>query len=163
MKPANLTFSYQTPHAPLLVTLGTSRDDVLHITFQQPHDSQYDTLPHCACNSWLNAFFSHQTLPTLPTLLTPRHSLEAAMRDYLWSIPTGTTKTYGELAKGIGSSPRGVGRMLAANPLPILIPCHRIIAKHNIGGFGGGFDGGIDWKRFLLEWERAYFEMVELD
>ena len=73
---------------------------------------------------------------------------EAACR-----IPFGETKSYGELAKNIGKpgAARAVGQALGANPLPILIPCHRVVAAD--GGLGG-FTGGIATKKKLLSMEK---------
>jgi methylated-DNA-[protein]-cysteine S-methyltransferase len=70
------------------------------------------------------------------------------------AIPYGATTTYGELAESIGA-PRGaraVGQALGSNPVPILIPCHRIIASD--GSFGG-YGGGLAVKRALLALERT--------
>ncbi|MFN3883594.1 MAG: methylated-DNA--[protein]-cysteine S-methyltransferase [Rhodocyclaceae bacterium] len=71
------------------------------------------------------------------------------------AIPAGSTLTYGELARSIGSSARAVGQACGANPYPLVIPCHRIIAA---GGALGGFDhrrGGflLEVKRWLLAHE----------
>lgn len=65
-------------------------------------------------------------------------------------IKYGETITYSELAKNIGCrSSRAVGRALANNPIPIIIPCHRVIAKNGIGGYSGG----VDIKTRLLKLE----------
>jgi len=63
-------------------------------------------------------------------------------------IPWGETVTYGELAHRIGNpgAVRAVGGALGRNPLPIVIPCHRVLAASGIGGFSGG----LDWKMRLL-------------
>ncbi len=53
-------------------------------------------------------------------------------------IPAGKVRTYGELAEVIGSSPRAVGTACGRNPLPIVVPCHRITAANGLGGFMGG-------------------------
>lgn len=53
----------------------------------------------------------------------------------LGRIPPGATRTYGELARDLGSSARAIGQAVGDNPLPILIPCHRVVAAH--GGLGG--------------------------
>ena len=73
-------------------------------------------------------------------------------------IPAGKTRSYGELAKELGSSARAVGGACGANPIPLVIPCHRVIAAGgDIGGFMGaraeGFERTI--KRWLLEHEGA--------
>jgi O-6-methylguanine DNA methyltransferase len=67
-------------------------------------------------------------------------------------IPLGKTKSYGEIASAIGKprAVRAVGGACGANPIPALVPCHRVLAaNHKLGGFGGG----LDWKRKLLAYE----------
>jgi methylated-DNA-[protein]-cysteine S-methyltransferase len=74
------------------------------------------------------------------------------------TIGPGTTATYGEIAERIGDpgSARAVGRALGANPFPIVVPCHRVLAAGGrIGGFSAG--GGASTKRRLLEIENARF------
>ncbi|MCF8473485.1 MAG: methylated-DNA--[protein]-cysteine S-methyltransferase [Emcibacter sp.] len=69
-------------------------------------------------------------------------------------IPYGKTMTYGELADKIGSHPRAVGSACGKNPIPIIIPCHRIMGKNGkLTGYSGG--EGISTKLFLLELEKA--------
>ena len=67
----------------------------------------------------------------------------------LRGIPMGATKSYGEIAKEIGSpkAVRAVGGACGANPVPLLVPCHRVLAA-NV--HPGGFSGGLDWKLRLL-------------
>ncbi len=59
----------------------------------------------------------------------------------LCDIPPGATKTYGELAKQLNTSPRAIGNACRKNPIPIVIPCHRVVAKNSLGGFGGERQG----------------------
>jgi O-6-methylguanine DNA methyltransferase len=72
----------------------------------------------------------------------------------LAAIPRGTTMEYGAVAGKIGrpGGSRAVGRACGANPLPLFIPCHRVLPKD---GTLGGFTGGLPWKRLLLEREGA--------
>ena len=72
----------------------------------------------------------------------------------LEAIPCGTTLEYGAVAGKIGrpGASRAVGRACGANPLPLFIPCHRVLSKD---GTLGGFTGGLPWKRLLLEKEGA--------
>lgn len=64
--------------------------------------------------------------------------------------PYGTTVSYGELGKRAGVlDPREVGVFMARNPLPLVVPCHRVVASDGLGGYGGG----LDLKRRLLELE----------
>ena len=74
-------------------------------------------------------------------------------------VPYGAVVSYGWIAARTGSprAARAVGNALGQNPIPILIPCHRVI----LGSSGiGGFSGGLTWKRFLLELERGQIEMT---
>lgn len=68
------------------------------------------------------------------------------------SIPYGQTRSYTFLAERIGTSPRAIGRTLSANPLPIVIPCHRVIKK---SGEYGGYSGGRKLKEKILEIEKV--------
>lgn len=72
----------------------------------------------------------------------------------LLRIPHGTTRTYSEIAHEVGGCARAIGQANRHNPLPILIPCHRVVARNGIGGFTG--EGGTDTKRFLLEHEKDH-------
>ena len=73
------------------------------------------------------------------------------------AIPAGRTRQYGEVADDIGSGPRAVGNACGANPYPIVVPCHRVVAAGGgLGGFGrnrGGFL--LDVKRWLLAHEQG--------
>lgn len=72
----------------------------------------------------------------------------------LQSIPVGETRYYSELAKQLGSGARAVGHACRCNPLPIIIPCHRVVGKQGLGGFAGDTQGGkINIKRWLLRHE----------
>lgn len=74
-----------------------------------------------------------------------------------FNIPRGWLSTYGRIAKRLGSpgSSRAVGRALATNPFPLVIPCHRAVRSD--GGLGG-YQGGIGMKRKLLEMEGVQFK-----
>jgi len=67
------------------------------------------------------------------------------------AIKPGHVKTYGDIAKTLKSSARAVGGACGANPIPILIPCHRVVAQGSLGGYTG--DGGLDTKTDLLRLE----------
>lgn len=73
----------------------------------------------------------------------------------LQAIPAGETVTYGELAGRLGSSARAVGGACRSNPLPIVVPCHRVVARTGVGGFAGDQGGPkVEAKRWLLSHER---------
>ena len=69
-------------------------------------------------------------------------------------IPSGKVKTYGDLAKILNTSPRAVGNACRKNPVPLIVPCHRIVAAGGIGGYGGVTSGRVlNIKRQLLQHE----------
>ena len=68
-------------------------------------------------------------------------------------IPCGEMRTYTELAQQIGSGPRAVANACGANPFPLLVPCHRVVAKNGLGGFMQGLEGGLEIKKWLLAHE----------
>lgn len=69
-------------------------------------------------------------------------------------IPYGEVRTYGEVARECGApgAARAVGQALGANPVPVIVPCHRVVLS---GGGLGGFSRGIEWKHRLVELERG--------
>ena len=86
-------------------------------------------------------------LPLAPAGSPFRTRVWAALRE----IPYGETRTYGDLAAALGSAERAVGQANGANPIPILIPCHRVVAGNGLGGYSGG--DGPATKRALLALE----------
>lgn len=73
----------------------------------------------------------------------------------LMAIPAGRPTTYGALAKQLGTAARAVGQACGANPLPVLIPCHRVLAANGLGGFMHASSGApLDVKTWLLAHER---------
>lgn len=99
----------------------------------------------------LTAYLGDPQVP-LAMPVAPRGT---AFQQRVWQalrhIPRGQTLTYGELARALGSSARAVGGACGANPIAIVIPCHRVVAARGLGGFSGSTDG--QWlvvKRWLL-------------
>ena len=74
------------------------------------------------------------------------------------AIPRGHVLTYSEVAEQIGSAPRAVANACGANHLPLVIPCHRVVAKSGLGGFMNGADGGLEIKKWLLKHEGVVFK-----
>jgi methylated-DNA-[protein]-cysteine S-methyltransferase len=80
------------------------------------------------------------------------NGLRLTVLKLLADVPFGETVTYGDLAKGSGAgvtASQAVGGIMGSNPLPIVVPCHRVLAADGLGGFGGG----LRTKEWLLAWE----------
>ena len=71
------------------------------------------------------------------------------------AIPAGHTSTYADIAAHLHTAPRAVGQACGANPVPLLVPCHRVVARGGLGGFAR-CDGGylLEVKRWLLAHEQ---------
>lgn len=90
----------------------------------------------------------------------PLSNAGTAFQQRVWraiqAIPCGTTLTYSELAAHVGSGPRAVANACGANSIPIVIPCHRVVAKSGLGGFMQGKDANsLAIKQWLLAHERS--------
>ncbi len=87
----------------------------------------------------------------------PINTLGTSFQQRVWqaiaAIPVGQTYTYGQLAKKIGSGPRAVANACGANNIPLVIPCHRVVAQNGLGGFMQGKQNGLLIKQWLLAHE----------
>jgi methylated-DNA-[protein]-cysteine S-methyltransferase len=86
-------------------------------------------------------------LPLAPAGTVYRRAVWQALRD----IPYGETRSYQAIAAQAGGSARSVGQANGHNPIPLIIPCHRVVATKHIGGYSGG--DGLPTKRWLLALE----------
>ena len=107
----------------------------------------------------LREYFAGQRLDfELPLDLPPLEPTTLAVLSALQGVRAGETVTYAELARrsGTGVPARAIGSIMAANPVPLVIPCHRVVAADGLGGFSGGEPGHeLETKRWLLEHEGA--------
>ena len=107
----------------------------------------------------LDAYFAGRLtrfdLPLAPAPTAFARNLRAAMT----AIPFAATASYGELARALASTARAIGAGCGANPLPIVVPCHRVVgAGGRLGGYSGG--GGAVTKRALLAHEQAQVALL---
>jgi methylated-DNA-[protein]-cysteine S-methyltransferase len=79
--------------------------------------------------------------------------LHERVRRAMAAIPLGETLTYGQIARAVGAPAQAVGQACGANPLPILIPCHRVLGAKGLGGFSA--KDGVETKVWLLRHEGA--------
>lgn len=98
------------------------------------------------------AYFDGASEPFDLPLTAAATPFQARVRAAMLAIPFGETRSYGEIATAVGGVPRAVGQACGANPIPIIVPCHRVLAAGGkIGGFSGG--DGAPTKRKLLAHE----------
>ncbi|GAB1479593.1 methylated-DNA--[protein]-cysteine S-methyltransferase [Paracoccaceae bacterium] len=79
--------------------------------------------------------------------------LNARVRRAMAAIPYGQTRTYGEISRDVGAPAQAVGQACGANPVPVFIPCHRVLGAAGLGGFSAR--GGVETKAALLRHEGA--------
>ena len=150
------------------LTLAADQTGLRHIAFELGRhplwiadDWRRDAAPFGAVRAQLERYFAGPST-TFDLPLAPRGSaFDLGVWEQLRRIPYGATISYGDLARRIGdaSAARAVGAANGRNPLPIVVPCHRVIgADGSLTGFGGG----IATKKFLLEHEQKYakFELA---
>jgi methylated-DNA-[protein]-cysteine S-methyltransferase len=93
-------------------------------------------------------------------LLIEGSELQRGVWDAMCAIPRGRTRRYGDLARELGADARAIGQACGDNRLPIVIPCHRVVAADGIGGFGHSTGGYLlEAKRWLLMHEAPAFEL----
>lgn len=140
--------SLHSPLGPL--TLSEEDGKIVALDWGRGRD-QEETPLLLRARAMLDRYFDGEPecfdLPLAPFGTPWRQRVWEALR----CVPYGTTVTYQDLARQAGGSPRAIGGAMAANPLPILIPCHRVLGKTGLGGYSGA--GGLDDKRALLSLE----------
>lgn len=140
-------------HTPLgELTLSEEEGSLVAVDWGRGRDQTGTPLLRRACAQMHAYFDGGLTAFDLP--LAPRGS---AYRSRVWQvlreIPYGATLTYAAVAARAGGSARSVGPACGANPLPIIIPCHRVVGAGRLGGYSGG--EGPATKRFLLDLEAS--------
>jgi methylated-DNA-[protein]-cysteine S-methyltransferase len=112
---------------------------------------------HQATKAALKAILAGRAPQIFPPLdLSAGTPFQQCVWRAMQEIHFGQARSYGEIARAIGKPKgvRAVGGACGANPIPVLVPCHRVLAAN---GKLGGFSGGLDWKRRLLECEGVIF------
>lgn len=154
------------------ICLLLHKDAIIHLSFSRDHhkrakqflsrDYSISEIPSSPEHSGVCDLFDRYLsgrLKSIPTQTTsPFVDQGTAFQKKVWkaiaAIPYGETKTYGQIAEEIGhkGSARAVGSACGANPLAIIVPCHRVVGVNGLGGYAGG----LKIKRKLLELERRY-------
>lgn len=139
-------------HTPL-GEITVSEEDGAIVSLDWGRGSDQEATPLlCEARDQLHDYFDGQRL-TFQLPLAPHGTpFQRRVWDALTRIPPGETRSYLDIAREIASVPRAVGQANGRNPIPILIPCHRVIAATGaLGGFSGG--DGPPTKRYLLDLE----------
>jgi methylated-DNA-[protein]-cysteine S-methyltransferase len=160
LSPTLLTTTIDSPIGLLTITVEGEELTGLHMHRQRhfpaiPATAERDDAGLAPIVEQLEAYFvGERTTFELPLRLhgTP---FQQRVWSALQEIPYGETISYGELARWVGNpnASRAVGTANGHNPVAIVVPCHRVIAA---GGGIGGYGGGLDRKRWLLEHEVAH-------
>ena len=164
-----MSIFYTTYESPLgTITLYATASALVGLTF--PTQSITFSDPICRVEStaspilthtieWLDQYFAGQ-VPTVTIPLAPQGTtFQQKVWSHLQHIPYGATLTYGELSQLVFHSPRpkgaqAIGSAVGANPISLIIPCHRILGK---GSSLTGYTGGLSIKRALLSIENISF------
>lgn len=147
-----VSLTIETPTGPLRIT--EAADAIVGVVWDRTGRPGGDATPllERAADQLTDYFARRRQAFDLP--LRPQGSaFQQAVWRYMQAIPYGETRTYGQAAEALGSMPRAVGTACGRNPVPVLIPCHRIVgAGGRMTGFSGG--DGVETKRALLAIER---------
>ena len=111
----------------------------------------------CSAYAWALTGYFRDPRAKRKILLAPAGTLfQQRVWRALRRIPSGQVRSYGQLARTLGTSARAVGGACRANPIPVLIPCHRVVAATGEGGFMGKTAGrAMTIKRWLLHHEQT--------
>lgn len=137
-----------SPLGPLTIEAGDGRIVALHWR----HDPGNGSPLLAEAAAQLQAYFEGR-LTAFDLPFDFGSGLNEKVRRAMAAIPFGETLTYGEIARAVGAPAQAVGQACGANPIPILIPCHRVLGARGLGGFSA--KGGVETKVWLLRHEGA--------
>ena len=150
--------AYQAVVAAPCFALGVqcNDDEITGIDFLEPRPEQAPTKPLAVeAVRQLKAYIADPNFTFGLPLRPAGTTFQRRVWEQISAIPSGRTHTYGEVAKNLKNAPRAVGQACGANPYPVVVPCHRVVATGGgLGGFArerGGFL--LDVKRWLLTHE----------
>lgn len=141
--------------SPTFAAIRAQNNAVTALLWQMPSQPlpEVDSDLLVRVRAWLADYFSGCFRPVDFPLAAQGTVFQRRLWQQLTEIPPGQTVTYGHLANVLRSAPRAVGQGAGANPLPLLIPCHRLVAARGLGGFSA--PGGLVTKQWLLSWENG--------
>ena len=134
-QPAHYAAKYPTPFA--VIGIRIADDKLIGIEFLSRDETQLapsNSLTRQVCEQ-IEAYVHNPDFQFSIPLRKMGTSHQMKVWQALCAIPRGQTTTYGMLAQHLGSSPRAIGQACGSNPLPLIVPCHRVVAKNGAGGF----------------------------
>jgi methylated-DNA-[protein]-cysteine S-methyltransferase len=139
-------------HTPLgEVTISEDGGAIVALDWGRGRDQEATPLL-CQARDELQEYFDGKRMSFNLPLAPEGSDFQKRVWAALCAIPPGKTRSYADIARTIGSAPRAVGGANGANPIPLIIPCHRVIAADgSLGGYSGG--DGPATKRYLLDHE----------
>lgn len=146
-----------TPIGSVVVALAAGQVVSVDILTETPSSEPVSDRLARRVSAALHDYFAHGRWPTDLPLAPSGTPFQHRVWDCLRRIPTGQTRSYGDIAAELGTSARAVGNACRANPIPLFIPCHRVVASTGLGGFGGETSGRLPaMKAWLLAHERGH-------
>ena len=147
------TFRYHAPFGPLDVSCDNEAVTSIHFLPEGDAGAPQSAFALQVADQLTQYFANPGFVFTLPIRLTG-----TAFQQQLWqslrAIPVGEVRRYGELSAQLDSSARAVGGACRHNPVPLIVPCHRVVSTSGDGGFAGAVDGPLlNIKRWLLRHE----------
>ena len=144
-------FGLQTPTGPITVTLEGG--EIAALSWRDAPPAGAGDALAAEVKAQIDAYFDRRLEKFDLPLQHAASNFAQAMRKAMIDIPLGRTRTYGEIARDLGVTAQAVGQGCGANTIPIIVPCHRVLAQCGLGGFSGG--QGIETKVALLRLEAA--------
>jgi methylated-DNA-[protein]-cysteine S-methyltransferase len=146
-----------SPIGQLKISVQGNRLCRIELLFRESVEAPLPEEPQGVIPEQLRAYFADGSCRFSLSLDVAGTPFQQRVWQALRRIPCGTTRTYGEIAGELGTSARAVGNACRANPLPLVIPCHRVVSARGIGGFSGGTAGKrLAVKRWLLAHEGVH-------
>lgn len=144
----NTSSLYTAPFGNLTLVFDSNQNLIeLHL------HGQPEYAPYPLPEYWQN-LLDHYFSGSLKSFQQPISTQGTPYQQKVWqaiaNIPAGQVLTYQDIARQIGSHPRAVGQACGKNPLALVVPCHRVVAKNGLGGFSSGQDNALNIKRWLL-------------
>ena len=151
--PSNIFSVIATPFGNLGITVTSDKLKQIHFLPEAPLTPKLDKHTQVVADA-LQAYFNNSKNSFDLITLVQGTDFQKKVWNALTKIPCGTTLSYQALAQKLKTGPRAVGNACRRNPIPVVVPCHRVVAKKNLGGFAGQTDGALmQIKQWLLTHE----------